>query len=80
MKQKIISFSFLLIFLSFCVLVVDNFVENVDIQFLERPLVASAFSDFSALHAKEVFPSFYLVAGGDIMFSRNIGYYNKKHG
>jgi poly-gamma-glutamate capsule biosynthesis protein CapA/YwtB (metallophosphatase superfamily) len=80
MKQKLISLSFLLIFLSFCVLVVDTFVGKIEVQFSEKPLISSAFLALSALHTKEIFPSFYLVAGGDIMFSRNIGYYNKKRG
>jgi hypothetical protein len=82
MKQKLLFLSFLLIFLSVGVLVADTFVKSADLPYSEKPLVSSAFSptSSSSLQTKELFPSFYLVAGGDIMFSRNIGYYNKKLG
>jgi hypothetical protein len=76
MKQQLISLALFLLFLSACIRVTDLFLETSAPS--EELLMSSAFPLFGAHY--EGFPSTYLVAGGDIMLSRNIGYYNKKNG
>jgi hypothetical protein len=76
MKQKLISLSFLLLVLSVCIVVVDFFIEMPEKP--QEPLVSASF--LRLVEHYTGFPAAYLVAGGDIMLSRNIGYYNKKNG
>ncbi|MDR3168236.1 MAG: hypothetical protein LBU27_00275 [Candidatus Peribacteria bacterium] len=76
MKQKLISLSLLLLVLSICIVVVDFFLEIPKKP--QEPSVASPFLRFTNHYTG--FPSAYLVVGGDIMLSRNIGYYNKRDG
>jgi hypothetical protein len=76
MKQKIIIFSSVLLLIAVGILI-TNF--SIQLPILSEHSSGIAFSSVPLTHQSQL--SFvYLVAGGDIMFSRNIGYYNKRQG